>query len=33
MHQREQIQSIAQELMTITKGMVDIGEDIMPIRQ
>ena len=33
MHQREQIQSIAQELMTTTEGIVAIGEDIMPMRR
>ena len=33
MHQREHIQSIAQESMTITEGIVAIGEDLMPIRQ
>ena len=35
MQQREQLQSIAQELMTkcITEGIVAIGKDIMPIGQ
>ena len=33
MHQRQEIQGIAQELMTITKGIVAIGENVMPMRQ
>ena len=33
MQHRQEIQNIAQELMIITKGIVAIGKDIMPLRQ
>ena len=33
MHQRQEIQIIAEELMNITEGIMAFGKEILPIRQ